>query len=894
MRKFSNPILNMLMYCSVFCLLSVGASALGRPSIIQPVNNDSCVSKVQRFIWQQEMLPTDYRLQIATDTLFSNIFYNEATTNTFADVELPNYYTKYWWRVIIRYQNSNLDTSYVQSMKTKFSAPTNNLMPLDFSSCELSLVDFSWERPALSTKYRIEVSDTEAFATIIKDTLVTNANTLKWQAPANSFTYFWRIRTELSNGCASDWSSTYRFTTAYKAPTALLPLNNQIGSENSVKLVWKKYSDNIPYGIRVSKNADMTLPIFSQVDYADTSIVLSNLDLNTTYYWQVNAKIVNNTTCISDWSERRQFTTKYPAVAVMTPENNISCIPKDVRLTWHSISTARAYNVQISNNPNFPDTISTVPTVRDTTINLVGINDTTTVVTLPKGLTTYYWRVKAADTKNIGDWSDYRTMTTTYNPPVLVSPANNTEGGELNIEFKWNRDETNSEYIFQLATSEDFAVASRILVDTVNAGTISFTLPRYSTEYFWRVTVLNSSNCMGMWSAVNKIRTKLASPVLTTPINYATKQESELVLEWKSVVGAQVYDVQVATDSTFKEQNITFSLYQVSGTKVKVPNLNSATKYFWHVRAKNSTSTSNWSNFFTFTTNVRGAEVPVLVYPTNTSTKIAVDTTLIWQAAPRAISYKIEIAKDKNFSTGVVAVSNIVTTTHRLTGLSNYTVYFWRVAAVNDSGVSKWSEIRSFRTIATVPTVGPTLLYPVKDSSNAERFITFRWNSVETCDLYQIQVSKTNDFSAANILLDAADVYKTSKDFTCPQFEVKYFWRVLAINEAGMSPWSEIRSFTVKPDPAAVEDMNTGFKVVAMPNPAKDNFDLSVETPQDATAEIVISDASGRNVKSMNVNVVAGQINKIGVNTNDLNSGTYFVTIITPFSKLTEKITIVK
>ena len=81
---------------------------------------------------------------------------------------------------------------------------------------------------------------------------------------------------------------------------------------------------------------------------------------------------------------------------------------------------------------------------------------------------------------------------------------------------------------------------------------------------------------------------------------------------------------------------------------------------------------------------------------------------------------------------------------------------------------------------------------------------------------------------------------------------------------------------------------------MAMPNPAKDNFVLSIETPQFSAAEVIISDETGKSVKSFNVELSAGQINKVNVNTADLNSGVYFVTIITNFSKVTEKITVAK
>ncbi len=212
------------------------------------------------------------------------------------------------------------------------------------------------------------------------------------------------------------------------------------------------------------------------------------------------------------------------------------------------------------------------------------------------------------------------------------------------------------------------------------------------------------------------------------------------------------------------------------------------------------------------------------------------------------------------------------------------------MAAVKADDTTPWAT-RSFRTIADTLRVAPELLTPANNEEKVERALYLTWKAIATSENYTVQVSKSQDF-ATNVL--DANPTATTQEFLSQEFEVKYFWRVRANNEVSNSPWSEVRNFTVKPDPASVIDYATGFKAMAMPNPAKDNFVLSIETPQFSAAEVIISDETGKSVKSFNVELSAGQINKVNVNTADLNSGVYFVTIITNFSKVTEKITVAK
>ena len=105
-----------------------------RPNLLAPADKDSCVTKLIMFVWQQEASINNYSLQIASDAAFNTMICDEQMTATFINYNLPDYNTKYWWRVIVSYQNGTKDTSDVHSFKVKYSAPTD-VYPADIQNC---------------------------------------------------------------------------------------------------------------------------------------------------------------------------------------------------------------------------------------------------------------------------------------------------------------------------------------------------------------------------------------------------------------------------------------------------------------------------------------------------------------------------------------------------------------------------------------------------------------------------------------------------------------------------------------------------------------------------------------------------------------------------------------
>ncbi len=95
---------------------------------------------------------------------------------------------------------------------------------------------------------------------------------------------------------------------------------------------------------------------------------------------------------------------------------------------------------------------------------------------------------------------------------------------------------------------------------------------------------------------------------------------------------------------------------------------------------------------------------PILSSPSNGATGVAVSTTLSWNTSTGANSYTLQVSKNSAF-TEILHHLDLTSTSYSLSGLSNNTLYYWRVQAKNANGSSSWSNIWSFTTISANNTV---------------------------------------------------------------------------------------------------------------------------------------------------------------------------------------------
>ncbi len=201
--------------------------------------------------------------------------------------------------------------------------------------------------------------------------------------------------------------------------------------------------------------------------------------------------------------------------------------------------------------------------------------------------------------------------------------------------------------------------------------------------------------------------------------------------------------------------------------------------YYWRVNATNTSGISQWSITGSFTTVQAPPETPVLLSPANGVTKVTANQTFSWNAAARASYYAIQISTLSSFSPLIINDSNITGTTFNTQILSSGTQYYWRVKAINNGGSSSWTTPWNFTTIYASPSV-PVLVSPVDGATRIPVSTVLRWNKTANATVYQLQLSKTNDFSSTEI--DSIGLASTSLALNSLNQETVYYWRVRGKN----------------------------------------------------------------------------------------------------------------
>lgn len=161
--------------------------------------------------------------------------------------------------------------------------------------------------------------------------------------------------------------------------------------------------------------------------------------------------------------------------------------------------------------------------------------------------------------------------------------------------------------------------------------------------------------------------------------------------------------------------------------------------------------------------------------------------TANWSASTGATGYRLDVATDSGFSSLVSGqnnrnVGNV--TSASVTGLNPDTVYYYRVRAYNTGGTSANSGTTTVQTedvqIPDPPTTTPAT--PVTTTS-----FTATWGASAGATTYYLDVSTNPNFTSFVSGYNNANVGNTTSFEISGQAGEKYYYRVRAANEEGIS-----------------------------------------------------------------------------------------------------------
>lgn len=281
-------------------------------------------------------------------------------------------------------------------------------------------------------------------------------------------------------------------------------------------------------------------------------------------------------------------------------------------------------------------------------------------------------------------------------------------------------------------------------------------------------------------------------PTLISPPNYSATNDTTPTLSWSSVSGAVLYDLEVATDTSFSD---IIYISQGASTNETLPSL-ADDWYYWHVRARDLIGNwSSWSGYYAFKIDTVPPETPTLNSPPNNSVTNDATPTFDWGNSSGATSYNIQVDNSSGFSSPEI---NQTTTSSQYTPSTSLSdsLYYWRVMARDDvPNSSGWSSVWNV-TIDTTPPSAPVLVLPANGSSTSNTTPTFEWAWPSGAVEFHIQIDTTNSFPSPDI-----DAYTTTGYYTpSPLATGIHYWRIQARDSANnWSSWSSVWSVTITP-----------------------------------------------------------------------------------------------
>ncbi|MEW5986137.1 MAG: choice-of-anchor Q domain-containing protein, partial [Chloroflexota bacterium] len=292
--------------------------------------------------------------------------------------------------------------------------------------------------------------------------------------------------------------------------------------------------------------------------------------------------------------------TLYTAVpqppVLQSPTNGATYVARQPAFTWQAAVQGRTYYLEVAADPSFTNVVYSA--------TVTGTSHTATTVLAARTL--HYWRVRAENTCGLGGYSAVFSFTTAPTDFSLVATP-----GEQSIcapaEAVYNVVVSGESDPVTLSTSgvpagatATFSVNpvytpgdSVLTIGNTGAaadGRYGISIVGQTPEYTHDTTVILNLNT-----------TAPPPPTLLTPADGTNNQTLQPLFTWEAAGAGAIYDLEVATDSSFNNVVITATgLTEASYTPSAY--LTFDTTYFWRVRSSNACGSGAYSVVYAFTT----------------------------------------------------------------------------------------------------------------------------------------------------------------------------------------------------------------------------------------------------------------------------------------------------
>jgi len=261
-----------------------------------------------------------------------------------------------------------------------------------------------WRGTERAAAYTLQVSARPDFQFLLVNVQDINQTTYTLSGLRNQTTYYWRVRA-MNTGGLSPWSDARQFTTIVAAPDrpeTALPARFAVDQPVRPRLIWQAGQRAEQYIVQLSTDPEFSDVVHERKELRDTTLTPPALLHEKSYFWRVKSV---NRGGESAWSEASHFSTIVqapPVPELVSPDHFMFDVPTTASLAWNSVARARAYDVQVSRDPDFSGIEIDSAGIEILYLDYSGL----------EGNRSYYWRVRAVNKGGKSGWSEPWMFTT--------------------------------------------------------------------------------------------------------------------------------------------------------------------------------------------------------------------------------------------------------------------------------------------------------------------------------------------------------------------------------------------------------------------------------------------------------------------------------------------------
>ena len=492
------------------------------------------------------------------------------------------------------------------------------------------------------------------------------------------------------------------------------------------------------------------------------------------------------------------------------------------------------------------------------------------------------------------------------NKITLLKPSRGSSNQLRLIELEWSNDSNSTNYNLQIFEGTDPVILDTLITQSSFTNKYPF---KSNTQYNWRVRGVNQLDSLdneplrGEWSSIWSFTTgellinSPVSPNLLVPTNESKGISLNPTLKWNKDLKSDTYTIQISSDS-FSTFSVNESLADTSYT---TPELGYNTQYSWRVRGSNSSGDGEWSEVWSFTTQVEPPDIITIVSPTDSTRDVTLTPTLKWFDDVKADYFEVSLIGlgrefgDFVFSKQIFAITT-TDTTYTTPELSYGRVYSIWVTGYNSAGAGYRNNTSRFRTI-DAPLESPTLSTPFNEQVNVGTMTEFAWNEIESSASYHLQVSADEGFSST--VFDSSKLGSTSFTLSEPLSEnTTYFWRMKSIsdNELRNSEWSDTLTFTTGVRTSIEDELMPQEYTLSQnyPNPFNPSTQIQYALPEATEVTLEVFNSVGQKVMELVNGQQSAGYHTATFDASGLSSGVYLYKLTTPSFTETKKMLLIK